>query len=482
MVKISMPLNNAQRLRHFQKIVKQKQQQILGINPNEIKPRVLTKSQRRAQTRLKIPKGTVALMSLRPIAPQLSVEERVNAKARTVLGDEIKKGFSRTAIEKTPLTKNELKMRLFAAAHRVGKQRRVQNRIAALSEQLKAFSKARTHFVMVLNAGDLFKLRKVTLPKVDVPQLRRMIKDNPNLRELGKLFDSELICANSESEQRQNFIKAPTLGKVLQKGKGFIMIESKGKTGATNRIIFSSYNGIREEAKRRAKIVSRGLTQIKKELMQKQKEVSNGVNATEVLEHSQPLMQAYRNLGKGELTAQARREIYEKYGGKEESARRALLEEEQKIRAGKLAQKIMPLKVAQNDIRTLSEVYAKLAETSSFSQGANLMASSQVIIDMVAQGYIQALRTIPELKRLSSFESIQLLLPESEEDMIRTRKGNGLNPKKVVGSAVLLKVDGRPYLLPTTVAIMKALARTRVEELQKGFEALEEKIKSQSNE
>ena len=476
-----MPRNDAQRLRHFQKMVKRRQQQNLGITPNLIKPRVLTKSERRAVNRMRVPKGTVALMSLRPTPPQVSVEERVNAKARTILGNEMEKGFSRTAVEKTPLTKAELKMRLFATAHKVGEARRAQSRVTQLSEQLKAFTKARNHFVMVLSAGDLFKLRKVTLPKVDVPQLRRMIENNPKLRELAKLFDSEIAFANTENEQRQTFLKAPTYGRVLQKGKGFIVVESKGKTGATKRIIFSSYNGIREEAKRRARVISSGLTQIKKELMQKQKEAS-GINSAEVLQQNKPLMQAYRNLGKGELTSQVRREIYEEYGGKEESARRALVEEEQKLRAGKLARKIMPLRVAQNDIKTLSGIYDKLAQANSFSEGTKLMVSSQVIIDVLAQGYVQALNTIPELKRLASFESIQLLLPESEEDMIRTLKSNGLKPKKVVGSAVLLRVDGKPYLLPTTVAIMKALAKTRVMEMQKAFSALEEKIKSSSSE
>jgi|GEM_PF-4322997 len=448
------------RIKRFQKMVKAQARKELGLNdiPQQIKPRVRTKAERKALNQIKIHAGPVALMSLRQPVKETSIP-----KAQLVLGENATLGFSESAMSKVPSSGYELKSRLFAAARKVGNQRRATTRLSQVESQIKVLSKMKQHFVAVATADNLFKLSKMSLPKVDAAAVRILAKENPSLKPVARLLDTEIAIGRTEAEQALLFREAPKRGKVVAKRNGAIIIEETTRTGVRRKIYFNSFLGIKRETKRRAYVVSRALGALRKEMVQA-KEQAKSVNPKEVVEEAKPLIQGYRALGRGEQTAL--REVYEHYAGKEQAKRAAELMQRKKERVGKLSGAITSMEM-------IAQPYGQIARAKTFAEAIQVMNNGgSQLISVIQHTYANALETIPQLKKLRDLESIQLLLPESEAEVRQRIIASGANPKKVMGKAIVVNEGGVPYVLPTTIHVMRALAEARVKLIQESLAEL----------
>jgi len=418
-------------------------------------------------------KGKGALVSLRNVALR-SEQEILSSKltslfgqgARVVSIDEIVamgKKISPTALKKTPSDSFELKRKLLNSARHFGEQRSAKFRIEKINTQLNALGKLKLQFATVATASDIVKLARMNMPKVDVGLIKRLAREDASLRPIIKMFESEIVLGKTGMEQINAFKRAQTKQGAKTEGRKVIYFENGVK-----KIVYSDFRDIQAETRKRAYAVSEVLNKLKQE-RDSAKRIINEKSKTnsEVMENARPLLKAYK---KGEADKNRLRGVYEEYAKIEE-------EKEGAIRKASMEKRLKDLNGAKSTLLVMKQTFEKMKEATTFEEAIQALTNSEALRDVMMPEYVRLLNLMPELEKLRTFESIQLVVPENKEDVYRELQKHRIDPKKAMGKVVTFRNGNELCAMPTTIPELNAYVRAKLNAFEEAQVAIEQTIK-----
>ena len=447
----------------------------IWVAPMGAKPQVTNGKASALKARRKIiaSKGKGALVSRRKVDLR-SGQEILSSKVTSLFGqgarvisiDEIiamGKKISPTALKKTPSDSFELKRKLLDSARHFGEQRSAKARIETINTQLNALGKLKLQFATVATASDIVKLARMNMPKVDVGLIKRLANEDASLRPITKMFESEIVLGKTGMEQVNAFKKAQTKQGAKTEVRKVIYFENGVK-----KIVYSDFRDIQAETRRRAYAVSEVLNKLKQERDLAKRTISEKSKMnSEVMENARPLLKAYK---KGEADKNRLRGVYEEF---------AKIEEEKEGAARKviIEKRLKELSSAKSTLSIMKQTFEKMKEATTFEEAIGALTTSEKLRDVIMSDYVRLLNLMPELEKLRTFESIQLVVPENKADVYRELQKHRIDPKKAMGKIVTFRNGNELCVMPTTIPELNAYVRAKLNAFEEAQGTIEQMIK-----